>query len=171
MCSSSSTKKKKAENVSGRATNREVVLLKEFRKVIPIKKYRSDLRNERRIQTLQFKRSMSPLQENNVIQHGFHHILGTSSFQFLEITSNSLTIAPNEAYDSYSDKQHPGPSSDNLVEQNSMPSSSYSFEQSLQQLNEASQTAEHLSTIPVAHSSSDSDSDIPPISVTGKPVC
>lgn len=92
-------KKKKAANATGRATNREVVLMKEFRKVIPIKKFRSDLRSECRIQTLQFKRSMSPLQVNNVIQRGFHQILGASSFQFLEVTSNSLTVAPNQAYD------------------------------------------------------------------------
>ena len=91
-------KKKKTSNVLGRTTSREVVLMKEFRKCIPIKKYRCDLKHDRRIKVLQFKRSMSPLQVKNVIQRGFSHIT-FSSFFFLETTSNNLSIARNQQID------------------------------------------------------------------------
>lgn len=72
--------------------------MKEFRKCIPIKKYRCDLKHDRRIKVLQFKRSMSPLQVKNVIQRGFSHIT-FSSFFFLETTSNNLSIARNQQID------------------------------------------------------------------------
>lgn len=67
---------------------------------------------------------------------------------------------------SATEPSQPGPSSSHSVEQSPRPSSSHSDEQSPQQFTEASQP-----TMPPAHYSSDSDSDIPPISVTAKPVC
>ena len=92
-------KKKKAAGIGLRAISREVVVMKEFRNVVPIKKFRSELKNERRIQNLKFKRSMTPSQVKSVIIDGFRHIHGFSRFQYLENTSNSLSISPNQEFD------------------------------------------------------------------------
>ena len=92
-------KKKKAAGLVLRPTSREVVLMKAFRSVVPIKKFRSELKSERRIQSLQFKRTMSPEEVKQVIIRGFHHIQGFSSFQYLENSSNNLSIASNQEYD------------------------------------------------------------------------
>ena len=92
-------KKKKAAGASTQATNREVVLMKSFRSTVPIKKFRSELKKERRIQTLQFKRSMTPLQVKNVIIRGFQHIITRMfNFQYLENTFYSLSVSPNQEY-------------------------------------------------------------------------
>ena len=64
-------KKKRAAGLATRPTSREVVLMKGFRNVVPLKKFRSQLKNERRIQSLQFKRTMSPEEVKDVIIHGF----------------------------------------------------------------------------------------------------
>ena len=79
-------KKKKAAGIGLRAISREVVV---FRNVVPIKKFRSELNNERRIQNLKFKRSMTPSQVKSVIIDGFRHIHGFSRFQYLENTCQS----------------------------------------------------------------------------------
>lgn len=91
-------KKKKSSGIAGRATNREVVLMKNFRSMIPIKKFRWDLKQDRRIKTLQFKRSMTHTQVRNVIKKGFNH-LGCSSFIYLETSSNSLRVSPDQQLD------------------------------------------------------------------------
>ena len=70
--------------------------MKSFRSTVPIKKFRSELKKERRIQTLQFKRSMTPLQ---VIIHIFQHITRMFNFQYLENTFYSLSVSPNQEYD------------------------------------------------------------------------
>ena len=62
-------------------------------------KVRSELKNECRIQNLKFKRSMTPSQVKSVIIDGFRHIHGFSRFQYLENTSNSLSISPNQEFD------------------------------------------------------------------------
>ena len=68
--------------------------MKCFRPVIPIKKYRCDLKVDQRVKILQFRRGMSPTQVKNVIQRGFSH-LGCSSFLYLETFSNSLRVCNN----------------------------------------------------------------------------
>ena len=94
----SAHKKKKSSGISGRTTNREVVLMKCFRPVIPIKKYRCDLKVDQRVKILQFRRGMSPTQVKNVIQRGFSH-LGCSSFLYLETFSNSLRVCNKQQLD------------------------------------------------------------------------
>ena len=100
----------------------------------------------------------------------------------LNYVQATAEVTATEPSSSRSVKEHPGPSHSveqspgpsHSVEQSPGPSSSHSVEQSPQQLTEASQTTndtEQFPTMPVAHSSSDSDSDIPSISVTAEPVC
>ena len=61
-CASSSQKKKKAANAQGRVTNVQVMLLKDYIPNIPRGKFRNELKSQGRVQTLQFRRSMSPLE-------------------------------------------------------------------------------------------------------------
>ena len=64
-CASSSQKKKKAANSQGRVTNVPVMLLKMYVPNIPRGKFRNELKSQGRVQTLQFRRPMSPLEVKN----------------------------------------------------------------------------------------------------------
>lgn len=68
--------------------------MKIFRKNIPIKKYRSDLRDDKRIKVLQFKRNMSPLQVRNLIRRNFNFLRFNILRQF-----QTLSVAQNQAID------------------------------------------------------------------------
>ena len=91
-------KKKKAAGAAMRATCREVVLMKAFRKMVPIKKLRSELKTERRIQSLQFNRAMTPSAVKEVIMDGFKHIQGFCSYQYLQNSSSNLSVASNQEF-------------------------------------------------------------------------
>ena len=90
--------KKKAAGAGMSATCREVVLMKAFRKMVPIKKLRSELKTERWIQSLQFNWAMTPSAVKEVIMDGFKHIQGFCSYQYLENSSSKLSVASNQVF-------------------------------------------------------------------------
>ncbi len=98
-CASSSQKKKKAANAQGRATNVQVMLLKDCIPNIPRGLYRNELKSEGRVQTIQFKRSMSTLEVKNQIIRGFRHIDNLQEWDYLQTDTNHLHVASNQQMD------------------------------------------------------------------------
>ena len=66
-CVADAKRKKKATVSQGKPTNIQVVMLKHFTPNLPRGKFRTDLKKVGRIQTVQFRRSMSVIQANNQI--------------------------------------------------------------------------------------------------------
>ncbi len=96
---SSSQKKKKAANTPGRATNVQVMLVKNFISNIPRGKYRNELKGEGRVQTIQFKRSMSTLEVKNQIVRAFRNIDNLQEWEYLQTDTNHLHVAKNQEMD------------------------------------------------------------------------
>ena len=97
-CASSSQKKKKAANAQGRVTNVQVMLLKDYIPNIPRGKFRNELKSQGRVQTLQFRRSMSPLEVKSQISRGFRQVDNLKSWTYLQTDSNHLQVASNQQF-------------------------------------------------------------------------
>lgn len=94
-CSSSAQKKKKAANASGRPMNIQVVMLDGFTPNLPRGKSRTALK-EGRIETLCFRRSMTPLEVRNQVIQGFRQLADLESWTVLDCTDNHLSVAKEQ---------------------------------------------------------------------------
>ncbi len=98
-CAESAQKEKKAANAQGRVTNVQVVMLHSFTPNLPRGKCRADLKKDGGIQTLQFRRSMTPLQVQNQIIRGFQSIADLHAWTVLESSYNRLAAAKKQMID------------------------------------------------------------------------
>lgn len=98
-CVLDAQKKKKAADVQGRPTNVQVVMLQTFVTNLPRGRYRNDLKKDGRVQTLQFRRSMTALQTRNQILQGFRELSCLESWTVLETRDNHLIVAKNQLLD------------------------------------------------------------------------
>ena len=87
-CASSAQRKKKAANVP-------VMLLKKYVPNIPRGKFRNELKSQGRVQTIQFRRSMSSLEVKCQIKVGFRKV-GLNNWMYLQADSNHLQVASNQ---------------------------------------------------------------------------
>ena len=94
-CASSAQRKKKAANSQGRVTNVPVMLLKKYVPNIPRGKFRNELKSQGRVQTIQFRRSMSSLEVKCQIKVGFRKV-GLKNWMYLQADSNHLQVASNQ---------------------------------------------------------------------------
>ena len=93
-------KKKPSNKHTAWPFTREVVLLPQYQGTVPRNKVRQELQQQKRIQPLKFKRSMSSLEVKNVICRGFQRINGFLSFQYLEcIQNNRLAVVASQDVD------------------------------------------------------------------------
>ena len=93
-------KKKPSNKLTVRPFTREVVLLPQYRGTVPRNKVWQELQQQKRIQPLKFKRSMSSLEVKNVICGGFQRINGFLSFHYLEcIQNNHLAVVASQDVD------------------------------------------------------------------------
>lgn len=98
-CVANAKRQKKAANSScGRVTNVQVVMLKKFAPNLPRGKIRTELKKAGRIQTMQFKRSMSVLQTKNQIVHSFKS-LNIESWTVMDTRDNHLVPSDEQEVD------------------------------------------------------------------------
>ncbi len=71
----------------------QLMLLKSYITNIPRGKYRNELKSQGRVQTMQFKRSMSSLEVKNQIRRGFRQVSDLNDWVYLRTDSNHLQIA------------------------------------------------------------------------------
>ena len=98
-CVAREQKKKKAANSQGRVTNVQVVLLKSFIPSLPRGKRRTELKDSGLIQTVQFKRSMSPLEVKNQIIRAFQHTEDLQAWMYLDNSDNHLLVSNKQELD------------------------------------------------------------------------
>ena len=87
-------KKKKASKVKAVAVN-VIVVSKSASLMVPKGKKRQKLVQERRVQKIQLKRTMSSREVRNSITRGFVH-LQLAEWEYLEVNGGKLVIASNQ---------------------------------------------------------------------------
>ena len=98
-CGVAREQKKKAANSQGRVTNVQAVLLKSFIPSLPRGKRRTELKDSGLIQTVQFKRSMTPLEVKNQIIRAFQHTEDLQAWMYLDNSDNHLLVSKKQELD------------------------------------------------------------------------
>ena len=90
----SQKKKKKGAMKIVRPVTKEVVLLEKYRLCLPKNRQRAQLKDEKRIIKLEFKRNMSPDDVKRCIRAGFN--MNVPNLIFLEIKNGRLLVSSNQ---------------------------------------------------------------------------